>query len=366
MTNQGPSFHAVIMAGGSGTRFWPLSRRSRPKQLLPLFGGECLLTRTLARFDRLPVDMPAQVWIVTGPRLAEATRAAVPDLSPDHVLIEPEPRNTAPCISLATARILTEAGRNAVTAFISADQLIEPVEEFQRLLAKAVERAALGSSIVTIGVEPDRPATGYGYVKRSDTPIEAPDVYSVESFVEKPDLARAQEYLAAGNYLWNTGMFVWRIDTVLAQMAEVSPELYVATMNQASAIENDDTKGIEAAFLKAPATSIDYALLERSNNIEVVDASFAWSDIGAYPALAEHFDADEQGNRAMHPDRLIAVEASDNIVIPADDRTVALLGVQGLAVVTTGDAILICPKDRCEEIRRIVKELEARGAEELL
>lgn len=353
---EAPYFHALVMAGGSGTRFWPFSRRTRPKQLLPLLEGRTLLSRTL---DRLG-DLPATAWIVTGPDLEAATREALPGFSKDRLLVEPEPRDTAPCVCFAVARILGSAGREAVTVFLPADHVIRPLEAFHRSLSAAVDRARKGHALVTLGIEPSRPATGYGYIKTGAEldPGTGHRVLSVERFVEKPDHETALGFLADGGYLWNSGIFAWQIGTLLEEMQSLAPELHAGTIAMSESFQQGRNDRAAEVFRRLPRTSLDYALLEKSRVVEVLPAEFQWDDVGSFDALLPYLPPDENDNRRLLADgcRTMIRDGSGNLVLGRGGHLLAVLGLSDLVLVHTPDATLVCPRHRVEEVKKLVQE----------
>jgi mannose-1-phosphate guanylyltransferase len=345
---------ALILAGGSGTRFWPLSRQLRPKQLLALEGATSLLRETLERLA--PLIAPGSVWIATTAALADAVRDELPEVPPGQVLIEPEGRNTAPAIGWAI-RSMPETVRSGVVAVLPADHRMGDPDAFRNTLERAGRLVEERDLVMTLGIAPRRPETGYGYLEL------APEVGEqgerrVLRFVEKPTLDKAQEFLAAGNYLWNGGIFVFRGTTLLSIMARLVPELAQGLAAIAAAPDR-----LAELYRGLPSISIDYAVMERLDDLATLPLDCGWSDLGSWEALAEVLPPDAQGN-AVRGD-VVAVEAGDNLLFAAAG-TIAVVGVSGLVVVKTGDAVLVVPKERSQEVRKIVAELAARGREDLL
>lgn len=360
------SLHAVIMAGGSGTRFWPASRQARPKQLLPLCDGEPMVRAAVARVaGSCP---PSQTWIVTNETQRDAILAQLPGFPAEQVVLEPEARDTAPCVALAVAAI-SARDPEATVAVFPADQVIEPVAEVARMLQRAEEIAADGQTIVTFGVPPSFPATGYGYIElgaaRDDA---APRAFGVTEFREKPDRATAERFVSGGRHWWNSGIFVFRARAMIEQMRRHCPELAEATVGMQQAIAAEDPAALAAAFRAAPKTSIDFGVIEKADTLAVVECTAEWDDVGSFPALARVLSADEQGNHRSLHDAAAAefVESSGNVVYAEGARTVTLLGVDDLVVAAVGDAVLVCPKDRADELKKVVERLRASGREDLL
>ncbi len=358
------SLHTVIMAGGSGTRFWPASRSHRPKQFLPLARGNSLIGATVERLRGLVPDN--RIWIVTNPTQAAALPDVLPDFPSAQIIVECEPRDTAPCIALATAHI-TAVDPDAVLAVMPADHLIEPVDDFHALLRRGAEIAANGETLVTFGIKPDRPATGYGYIEQGTALDDlSPKAQRVACFREKPDRATAEQYLASGRFLWNSGIFVWTPKALLLAMDKGAPELAAITREMLDA--GGDRDSIDAAFRRAPKISIDYAVMEEAKDIAVVCADLDWHDLGSFLTLETVAPPDTLGNVQMLTanSQATLVESKNCVVYAEGDRTVALLGAEDLVVVAVGDAVLVCPKDRADDLKVLVNELKNRGRSDLL
>lgn len=329
--------YAVILAGGGGTRLWPASRRRQPKQFLPLApGGRSLFEATVARVRPLvPLE---RVLVVTAASQVAQVRAALPELPDANLVVEPVGRNTAPAIALA-ARTLERRGQGeAVMAVLPSDHVVTDEAAFIRTLGHAL--AAAERHLVTCGIPPTRPETGFGYLELGPRTDGA--AREVRRFVEKPDLARAREYLASGNYLWNSGMFFFRVDRILDELRRHLPALLPA---------------LDARYEDAPAVSIDYGVMEKAEDIWSVPGAFGWSDVGSWGDLAGLHPADAAGQTRLGGP-LVAIDARDNVVV--GEPLVALVGVEGLVVVATEDAILIAPKGRSQEVRAVVAALEQR------
>ncbi|MDA0372652.1 MAG: sugar phosphate nucleotidyltransferase [Planctomycetota bacterium] len=361
-----PALHAVILAGGSGTRFWPASRTRRPKQLLPLARGRSLIGAT---FDRLlGLVEPSRIWVITNPTQADGIREALPELLEDRLLVEPEARDTAPCVAFATARVEAE-DPGATVVFLPADHLIEPVERFQALLARGAGIAAEHGALVTFGIRPRHPATGYGYVQPGRPVDDAePRACFVDRFREKPDLDTARAYVATGRMLWNSGIFVWTHDGLATAMEAGAPALAERAATMLDAFRAGDVAAAEDAFRACPRISVDYAVLEQAPRVAVVEADLDWNDVGSFAALPSVAPADPAGNSTflVHDARAVLLDAKNCVVYGDAPRTVALFGVEDLVVVQTEDAILVCPRERAEELKALQAELRNRGCEDLL
>lgn len=345
--------YAIIMAGGAGTRFWPLSRRRRPKQLLSLFGGKPMIAETVDRLEGL--IPPERVLVVTNEVLADAVREALPSVPAENVLSEPMGRNTAPCIAMAAAAVRSAAGAEEVMVVLPADHFIRDVDAFRATLAAAANEAE-GGAIVTLGIEPTKPETGYGYI-RCGSPL-SEGVREVDRFVEKPDHATAMTYLQDGNYLWNSGMFCFRVDRILGEFSAQLPALAAEVDPIASALERRDASALREVFERIEPVSIDYGVMEGAEDVRVLPASFGWSDVGHWDALPSVTATDSKGNVQMGD--VVAVDCTECVLVGHDRRVLATVGLERIVVVDTEDALLVAPRDRVQEVRRVVEALKAR------
>lgn len=350
--------HAVIMAGGSGTRFWPQSRRALPKQFLRFGSDRTLLQETV---DRCRTCIPPQqTWIVTGESHSAETARQLPELSYEHVLVEPCGRNTAPCIGLAAIQLLA-VDPDAVMLVMPADHVIRTAEQFQRTVEQAaVVVASDPKSLVLFGATPSYPATGFGYIQRGAELCDQPGAFRVAAFREKPDLATAQQYVAAKEFFWNCGLFVWRAATILEQIELLQPEIGTRLKRLQVVIGTEKwNETLAAEFPQMPSISIDYAVLERADSVAVVPAAFEWDDVGSWQALARLLPADADGNTVSG--RFCGLNSTGCIVRSSDEHLVATFGVRDLIIVQTPDATLVA--DKCDEnsLRQLIAELERRG-----
>lgn len=346
--------HAAILAGGVGSRFWPLSRETTPKQLLKVVGDESLLELTIKRLR--PLVPPERVSIVTGESQAELVRLHLAygksRLAPGFV-VEPAGRNTAPAIGLAALR-LCEEDPEAVMAVLPADHLIGDVKTFRRALSAAAEAAREGR-LVTFGIVPTRPETGYGYIKarpRATRRIDGFRVLGVDRFVEKPGLGRARRYLAEGGYFWNSGIFVWKAARILEEFEKHLP----GVARGLAAIA--DGADLAEAYAMMEAISIDHGVLEKADDVVVIQASFSWSDIGTWNSFAEILDKDGSGNVVRG--RVVDIGSTGSIIFGCD-RVVATVGLRDMILVDTPDATLVCPRDRAQDVRDLVAEIKKKG-----
>lgn len=345
---------ALILAGGSGTRFWPLSRRRRPKQLLCLDGDRSLLQRTVDRLEGL-VD-PTDVWVITTVALAEAIRAQLPEVPPEQILAEPEGRNTAPAIAWAVAAI-PEDERGETMVVLPADHRVEDRTAFRKAVEEADRLARRDGLVMTLGVQPHRAETGYGYLEVGQRMPGSTHASTVVRFTEKPQLDQAQEFLASGNYLWNAGIFVFTGTVLLEGIAKHLPELHHCLE---AWWQHPDQ--LEIVYGSMPRISIDHGLMEKLDKLGTIPLNCGWSDLGSWQALTEILDKTE-GNQVQG--EVLAVDAQDNLLW-AEDGLIAVVGVSGLAVVRTGDTVLVMPVERAQEVKTVVERLQADGRDQFL
>lgn len=355
--------YAVIMAGGRGTRFWPRSRKKHPKQLLNIIGEKTILEQTVDRIRPLcPWD---RIYVVTEKDQAPQIRDLLPDLPGDQLLIEPLGKNTAPCIGLA-ARLLAERDPEAVMAVLPADHYIAREPDFRRVLTAAGEAARSGDYLITLGITPTFPETGYGYIEKGANqalPGFYP-VWAVRAFHEKPDRARAETMLTAGGFFWNSGMFIWTAAAILKKMAHVTPDLFREIQGLPGTVRHPEWEpALRKAYERMEDISIDYAVMEKADNVLMLEGDFGWNDVGSWEAVYQLEHKDGQGNCLQGP--TVALDSTGCLVF-SPRKTVALLGVQNLVVVETADALLICPRERSQEVKKIVELLEKKGEISLL
>ena len=351
--------YAVILAGGSGERFWPLSTKARPKQFISLFGGRPLLSLAVERLTGL--IPPERVFIITAERLLADTAEAAWNIPHTHIIGEPCKRDTAPAIATACGLV---HGRdpNGVVCILTADQLMSDVETFRLTLSEAITVADQEKAIVTIGIPPTHAATGFGYIE-AGPPLSTTRTVTLfnraERFVEKPDAYTAARYVESGRYFWNAGMFIWRTDTMLETLKAHAPDL--AELCEAVAEVSNSPDDLDAVLRQVypslRAISIDYAVMEHAQNIIMAHGAFGWDDVGSWPSLSGHFTEDIEGNVIVGACE--TMEAQNNIVV-SEDRLTALIGVRGLVVVHSENATLICPKERSEEVKKLLRRIAAR------
>ncbi|NLL83779.1 MAG: mannose-1-phosphate guanylyltransferase [Lentisphaerae bacterium] len=349
--------YAVIMAGGRGERFWPLSTAERPKQFLTLFGGKTLLAQAVERLEGvIPTE---RILVITSADLVELTRSEAPALLPDNVIGEPCGRDTAAACALACA-LVERRDPDGVVCILTADQIMRDVVAFRRTLSDAAVVAATHDVIVTLGIVPTSPATGFGYIRAVGefTAPTATPFLEVESFVEKPDLATAERYLAEGGYFWNAGMFIWRTSVMHRALAKFTPvlEAMYRRLVEAPAGTAAELAIINEIYPGLERISVDYAVMEHSTNLVVARSDFGWDDVGTWGSAADHLPVCESGNALVG--KCFTLDATNNVVVAADGGEVALLGVEGLVVVQHKGKTLVCSKDRAQDIKKLLQVRE--------
>ncbi len=356
-------FYAAILAGGRGTRFWPRSRRETPKQLLPVVGETSLLRQTVARLESV---IPAErVWIFTSDLLREQIIEQLPEVPPEQVVAEPVQRNTGPCIAMA-ARLLAETEPDAVMGVFPSDHLIEDEQAYLEILRAAADAARAKKELVVLGLEPRWAETGYGYIEypegtRPGSAAPAP----VVQFREKPDRETAEQYVEAGNFFWNSGMFVWRASTLLEAVEQHMPQTAAALAKLPPFSSAGFPASLSTHYAQCDNLSIDYGVLEKADNIVgFACADFGWNDVGSWEAVYKLADTDDFDN-AARTTSLESIDATGNYV-DAPGKLVALIGVDDLVVVDSPDALLICRRDQAQKVSDLVKALERAGRSDLL
>jgi len=346
---------AVVLAGGSGSRLWPLSRQQLPKQFLKLEGEVSLLEATIQRLH--PMIENSDVWVVTGEK--HAAGEAYADLVKYNQILEPVGRNTAPAIALAAALLMDQSGGDPVMVVLPADHIIKRPDVFRAHLAEVVKVAESGR-LVTFGIKPERPDTGFGYIEVEDS---ATEVKPVKRFTEKPDLATAEGFLQQGNYYWNSGMFVWKASVILEEISRWIPEIDTVLKEMRSAWQGDKPwqDVVRENFARLPDISIDYGVLERSSKVSLIPCDIDWSDVGSWDAVHEISRQDAQGN-VLDGD-VIAIDCK-NTLLRSKDRLLAAVGLEDVIVVETADAILLAKRGDSQRVREIVDKLKERGSRE--
>jgi len=353
--------HAVVLAGGRGTRFWPKSRMDVPKQLLPIIGEKTLIRET---FERACRNVLAEnIWVLTNRGLRRKIMEELPELVEDQVIAEPYSKSTAPALGLAALHIRRKTGPAAVMASFHADHVIADLDKFTQAVAAAIDAAKEPNALVTIGIRPSSPHTGYGYIEVQGAldvrSSEEPAVLKVERFVEKPDLERAKRFIKEGNYLWNSGMFFWRVDTLIEAIDRYLPRLYRDLMIIEKEIGTpNEFETTRAIFAELEPVAIDRGVMERADSVLTVPGDFGWNDVGSFATLYDYWEPDENGNRIRG--RVVA-HKSTGLLVDSPRKLVAAVGVDDLIIVDTSSAILICSKRSAQDVGKVVDMLQERG-----
>ncbi|MDX1524407.1 MAG: mannose-1-phosphate guanylyltransferase [Anaerolineae bacterium] len=351
---------ALILAGGTGTRLWPRSRRALPKQLLDLGSGKTMMQDTVERI--LPIVEPENIFVATNYDYGLIIKDQVPQLRPENIIAEPSGKNTAPCIGLA-AMHMNRLDPKAVMASLHADHFIADEEGFRQALL-AAEAVAREGYLVTLGITPDKPETGYGYIKRAESvgTYNNHEVYQVEQFLEKPDLATAQRFLDSGEYYWNSGIFIWQLSTLLESFRTCMPAFAKQLEQLGQAIETGQS--IEPIWEQITPESIDEGIMERAAKVAVVPIDVGWNDVGSWAAIHEINDQDENGN-VIRGAEYFGINTTGSL-IQGKDRLIATVGLEDVIIIDSGDALLVCAKDSVQDIKKIVNWLEENNRQDLL
>jgi mannose-1-phosphate guanylyltransferase len=351
-------FYAVILAGGGGTRLWPRSRKAHPKQFLDLAGEETMLQAAYARIA--PILSPERVLVITNAEYTGTVQQQLPALPAHNIVGEPAGRGTAPAIGLA-AVMLQHRDPAAIMAVLTADHLIARQETFRRVLLATAQIAATAGRLVTLSITPTFAETGYGYVERGAEVDRAHGfvAYRVQRFTEKPNRDTAERFVASGRFGWNSGMFVWRIDSILDEIARQMPTLsnHLATIAAALGIP-DETGTLASVWPRIRSETIDFGIMEGARDVVTLPVDIGWNDVGSWAALADELPANEEGNVVHGPHVLI--DTHDSFVF-SDGRLIATIGLDNMIVVDTADAILICPRSRAQDVKKVTEALQARG-----
>ena len=357
--------YAVIMAGGKGARFWPRSRDRMPKHLLDITSESSIIQETVARIA--PLIPPERILIVTGAAHADELIRQVPEIPEENILIEPVGRNTAPCIGLA-AMVIKKRGGDPVMAVLASDHRITDEKTFLHILHVAAATAETGDHLVTIGIKPTGPETGYGYLEMGDSSlnVEGEAIYSVKSIREKPSLDQARVLLETGRFLWNSGMFVWKTSTILRALEQYLPDIYAGLREIERALDTPDEKRvIEETYNRFRSISIDYGVMEKAQGALLIPGDFGWSDVGSWDALWEVSEKDDQGNVARHAEHFIGINTR-NAFVYSPKKLVTLVGMDDVIVVETDDALLICRRGDSQDVKKAVDHLLEKGRKEYL
>jgi mannose-1-phosphate guanylyltransferase len=356
-------YYALIMAGGGGTRLWPMSRRNRPKQLLPLVDDRTMFRTSVERLS--PLFSPEHIYIVTGANYVEALQADVPEIPAENFIVEPYGKNTGPAAGLGVS-VIYKRDPEATVAILTADHHIAKERDFRNLLQSAYQLAQ-DNYIVTLGITPTSPSTGFGYIRQGDQ-IKKIDYYTgFESleFTEKPDAATAVEFLASGQYSWNSGMFIWTAKHALAEFERQQGQVHELCQQLIQAVDTSDyDQTLETIWKKMPSISIDFAIMEGAQQMAVIPADIGWSDVGSWEALFDVHQLDESGNYFKGQSARVILDTKNTMVY--SNRLVATIGIEDIIVIEADDALLICHKERSQDVKNIVNHLRSTNNEDYL
>jgi mannose-1-phosphate guanylyltransferase len=351
--------YAVLLAGGVGTRFWPMSRKAYPKQLLSFSGKKSMLQKTYDRINTLIPD--ENILVITSADLKKEIENQLPTLPSDNIIGEPEGKNTAPCIGLAATMIEKIASENEIMVILPADHLVSKVANFRKTIKDGVDFAKNNDCLITLGVEPTYPETGYGYIQldEKNSSKHQKEVYKVRTFAEKPNLETAERFMKSGDFLWNSGMFIWSVKSIMKEIDEHLPELS-ADLKLIGKHVGKATfrKFLAEMYSRTKSLSIDYGIMEVTNNVYVIKSNFQWNDLGSWEAVYNISNKDKNGN-VCHAKKEMLVNTSNNYFY-SPKKLIAAVDVEGLVVVDMDDAILICSKEKSQEVKAIVDYLKRK------
>ncbi|MFO7526052.1 MAG: mannose-1-phosphate guanylyltransferase [Ignavibacteriaceae bacterium] len=352
--------YVLIMAGGVGSRFWPRSRKNLPKQLLNIFGQQTMIQQTVDRIKDLV--QPENILIITNKVQKALVEEQLPFIPKDNIVAEPVGRNTAPCIGLA-AQIISKKSNDAVFVTLPADHLIQDKKKFVETLNRSIEFAYTSKGLITFGITPTRPDTGYGYINFEKAAVEN-NIYKVIKFVEKPDVDTAKTYLQSGNYFWNSGMFVWRTDVILNEIASFLPDLSKGLYGLEKSIgTNDFESALEVFFNSINGISVDYGIMEKSDKVFMIKGDFDWSDVGSWETVYEMSSKDENGNAVIGD---IHTKKTKSSYIYSPNKFTSVIGLENIVVIDTPDALLVCNRKNVQEVRDAVDHLKNINKDELI
>jgi mannose-1-phosphate guanylyltransferase len=355
--------YIIIMAGGSGTRFWPRSRQRYPKQLLPILGESTLIQETVRRIE--PLAAQDQIYIVSTNPQIDAIREQLPQIQPQNIIIEPRGKNTAPCIGLAAIHI-RRRDPDAIMVVLPSDHHISNETEFRKIISDAGEIARQYDSLVTIGIHPTYPSTGYGYIQVNSplTTNEKFTAYHVKTFAEKPDQQTAERFISSGDFLWNSGMFIWKVSAILREIETELPELYDGLIEIEKYLgTKSEHDVINKIYCQIKNISIDYGVMENASNVVVIKGNFGWSDVGTWDEVYKILKKDSSDNVVIGEHVL---KSARGCLIDSPDKLVAIVGLDNVVVVETADAVLVCHRDAAQQVKDVVDQLQKREKKQYL
>lgn len=354
---------AVIIAGGIGSRFWPLSRKQRPKQFLPIISDQTMIEETIQRIS--PKISYSHIYTIANKNQTQTLINLLPKIPHENFLIEPQGKNTAPCLMLATATLYLE-NPESVIAVLPADHLIKDSSYFLKKLEAASNAADQSRCLITFGIPPTYPSTGYGYIqvsKKISQSFSGENFFKVKEFKEKPDQKTAESFLKSGTYFWNSGMFLWKADVFSENLKKYAPEMFSYWEKMLDALKNNDQKELEVVFNEIPSISIDYALMEKTKEVLMCRGDFGWSDVGSWSALLDIWEKDQNQNAIRG--EAITLDTK-NCLLHNPGKITAMIGLKDLVIVNTEDALLICKKDRDQKVKQVVSTLQKKGLNKYL
>ncbi len=352
--------YAIIMAGGVGSRFWPRSREKMPKQLLRIFGENTMIQDTVHRINKIvPVE---KTFIVTNRNQKDEIKKQLPQLPAENIIVEPFGRNTAACIGLASI-IINNFNSDAVTVVLPADHIIRDVDAFIDIMKSAIQFAYESKGLITIGIQPTRPETGYGYIQREEKEIEK-NIFKVKTFAEKPNYQTAEKFLESGDFLWNSGMFIWRVDVILEEIKKHMPDLYEGLEKlQKHLMKDDFQRQLELVYGMLRSISIDYGVMEKSDRVYVMRSTFGWSDVGSWEEVYQLSHKDDNGNCIKGN---CFIDDVKNSYIFSEDKFTAVLGLENIIIINSDDALLVASRTHSQDVRKVVDYLKLKKLNDYL
>jgi mannose-1-phosphate guanylyltransferase len=357
-------YYVAIMAGGLGTRFWPMSRASFPKQFLDILGtGETLIQSAYKRYAAF--ILPENIYVITSEEYVNIVKEQLPELKHENILAEPSRKNTAPCVAYISFKLLQKDPEAALVVAPS-DHVVTDMETFKRLSLHGLQFAKKHGAFVTLGVEPTYPNTGYGYIQFDNSCAKEDNVYKIKTFTEKPDLELAKTFLASGDFLWNAGIFIWDINSVLQAFEQFQPEMFELFASEKNNFNTGKEKqALERIYPLCVSISIDYAIMEKASNVYVIPASFGWSDLGTWNSAYSNLEKDKKGN-AITSENIIAFDLKDSMVSGPEEKLLVLQGLEDFIVVDTKDVLLICKKEKEQQVKEFLSEVKKKKGDKYL
>lgn len=357
-------YYAAILAGGLGTRFWPKSRASLPKQFLDILNtGETLIQSAYKRYASFIA--PQNIFIITTDEYVDIVRKQLPQMNPENILAEPSRKNTAPCVAYMSFKLL-QKDPSATLIIAPSDHVVTDVKTFERLSLKGLSFAQKEHAFVTLGIKPTYPNTGYGYIQYDTAPGNEKNVFKVKTFTEKPDLELAKTFLSSGDFLWNAGIFMWNVKDVVDAFEQYQPEMHELFASEKENLNTEaEKKAIQRIYPLCVSISIDYAIMEKANNVYVIPAAFGWSDLGTWNSAYSNLKKDQKGN-ALAGDNIINIDSTNSMISANHEKLLVLQGLDDFIVVDTNDVLLICKKEKEQQVKEFLAEVKKKKGEKYL